>query len=85
MKPLFNDKYKTYNDDGRELTYKTERALKDIVSNIDEENIDIYQAENIMISTIGIMFCELRLTSRSSLENLRKEIIKRSTLNMEGE
>jgi len=65
MIPLFDDKYRTYNNEGRELSHNTEYALKTIISNITKNNLDIYQAENIMLSTVNIMFCELRLTHTS--------------------
>ena len=61
MKELFNKKYLSYNNLGRELTEKVEQSLTPIMEYIRTENINIIEAENIMISTIGIMFAELRL------------------------
>jgi len=75
MKPLFEDKYRSYNDKGRDLTFKTEYALKDVMVDINQQNLNIYQAENIMISTIGIMFCELRLTYSSKYNKAKKDEI----------
>jgi hypothetical protein len=71
MKPLFDEKYRTYNNDGRELSHKTEKALKDIISDINKKELNIYEAENIMMSTVNIMFCELRLTHSSDI--IKKE------------
>ena len=61
MKELFNKKYLSYNNLGKELTEKVEQSLTPIMEYIRTENINIIEAENIMISTIGIMFAELRL------------------------
>jgi hypothetical protein len=81
MESYFSEDKSHYNEEGRALAWYFEDINRHIVDGVVDEDMNIVEAENILLSSLSTMFAEIRLCRSSDAVKARRKKEKEECTN----